>query len=54
MRIAGLPKQKKFCGARGLYFHGPLIFGVLQFILTEDPKGKEIEVNGETAKVLKR
>jgi hypothetical protein len=52
--IAGLPKQEKFCGARGLYFHEPLIFRGVQFILTENPKRKEIEVNGKVAEVLKR
>jgi hypothetical protein len=43
----------EYCRARGLYFHEPLIFRVVQFILTENPKGKEIEFNGKAAKVLK-
>ena len=52
--IAGLPKQEKFCGARGLYFYEPLIFGVARFIFTENARGEEIELNGKAAKVFKR
>jgi hypothetical protein len=52
--IAGLPKREKFCGARGLYFHEPFIFTGVQFILIENPKRKEIEVNGKFAEVFKR
>ena len=52
--IAGLPKQEKFCGARGLYFHEPLIFRVAQFVSTENARGEETTLNGEAAKVFKR
>ena len=48
-------KQEKFCGARGLYLHGPLIFRVVQFVFTKKRTAEEWRLNllGRLPKPLK-